>query len=262
MESLWNSLHPSRNRAQAAISYKGAALVEGQPAHTVVAALFGRGRSELVARVQRLNNASSQNECGRRRLALPAIRSLIGVGVHGYAHSMKTAGSIPDDVFEEAERPPRRTKKSRSQLFSEALKEHAARHAPEDVTEAMNRSFSGGVRTWVPKAGGRCPRGRPETGAASPQWSACLSPATFAGKLPREMSCCRPALPDFPGTPSQMSLKSSLLTSIFSRSEWASFPTRSSNWLFRELTLSLEDELVVGMLDRRQLEPRSPSAQG
>jgi metal-responsive CopG/Arc/MetJ family transcriptional regulator len=52
---------------------------------------------------------------------------------------MKTAVSIPDDVFEGAERLARRTKKSRSQLFSDALKEYVARHAPEDVTDAMDR---------------------------------------------------------------------------------------------------------------------------
>jgi metal-responsive CopG/Arc/MetJ family transcriptional regulator len=52
---------------------------------------------------------------------------------------MKTAVSIPNDVFEGAERLARYTKKSRSQLFSDALKEYLARHAPEDVTEAMNR---------------------------------------------------------------------------------------------------------------------------
>ena len=52
---------------------------------------------------------------------------------------MKTAVSVPDGVFEEAERLARRTKKSRSQLFSEALKEYVARHAPEEVTETMNR---------------------------------------------------------------------------------------------------------------------------
>ncbi len=55
---------------------------------------------------------------------------------------MKTAVSIPDDVFERAERLARRTRKSRSQLFSEALKEYVARHAPEDVTEAMDRVCS------------------------------------------------------------------------------------------------------------------------
>ena len=63
----------------------------------------------------------------------------MGISVCGYTHSMKTAVSIPDEVFEEAERLARRTKKSRSQLFSDALKEYVARHAPEDVTDAMNR---------------------------------------------------------------------------------------------------------------------------
>src|SRR2546430_11599731 len=57
----------------------------------------------------------------------------------GYTKGMKTAVSIPDDVFEGAERLARRTKKSRSQLFSDAVKEYVARHAPEDVTDAMNR---------------------------------------------------------------------------------------------------------------------------
>ena len=51
---------------------------------------------------------------------------------------MKTAVSIPDDIFEGAERFARRTKKSRSRLFSEALQEYLARHAADEVTEAMN----------------------------------------------------------------------------------------------------------------------------
>jgi metal-responsive CopG/Arc/MetJ family transcriptional regulator len=52
---------------------------------------------------------------------------------------MKTAISIPDEVFQGAERLARRTKKSRSQLFSDALREYVARHAPDEVTEAMDR---------------------------------------------------------------------------------------------------------------------------
>ena len=52
---------------------------------------------------------------------------------------MKTAISIPDDVFEVAEQLARRTKKSRSQLFSDAVREYVARHADEEVTEAMDR---------------------------------------------------------------------------------------------------------------------------
>ncbi len=51
---------------------------------------------------------------------------------------MKTAVSIPDDVFEKAERLARRMKTSRSQLFSNALTEYVARHAPDHVTEAMD----------------------------------------------------------------------------------------------------------------------------
>ena len=52
---------------------------------------------------------------------------------------MKTAVSIPDELYEGADRLARRTRKSRSRLFSEALKEYLARHAPDEVTEAMNR---------------------------------------------------------------------------------------------------------------------------
>jgi hypothetical protein len=52
---------------------------------------------------------------------------------------MKTAVSIPDDVFEGAERLARRTKKSRSELFSDAVREYVARHAPDHFTDAMNR---------------------------------------------------------------------------------------------------------------------------
>jgi metal-responsive CopG/Arc/MetJ family transcriptional regulator len=53
---------------------------------------------------------------------------------------MKTAISVPDDLFEQAERLARRLKKSRSQLYAEALAEYLARNAPDEVTEAMNRA--------------------------------------------------------------------------------------------------------------------------
>lgn len=52
---------------------------------------------------------------------------------------MKTAVSIPDDVFQAAERHARRMRKSRSQLYSEALSEYLTRHAPDEITEAMNQ---------------------------------------------------------------------------------------------------------------------------
>ena len=53
---------------------------------------------------------------------------------------MKTAISISDEVFEGAERLARRTKRSRSRLYGDALREYLARHTPDEVTEAMNRA--------------------------------------------------------------------------------------------------------------------------
>jgi metal-responsive CopG/Arc/MetJ family transcriptional regulator len=55
---------------------------------------------------------------------------------------MKTAVSIPDEVFEEAERLARRTKRSRSEVYSRALAEYVARHASDRVTEAMDRTLA------------------------------------------------------------------------------------------------------------------------
>lgn len=56
-----------------------------------------------------------------------------------YTFGMKTAVSIPDQVFRGAEKLARRTKRSRSQLFSDALKEYLARHTSEEITEAMDQ---------------------------------------------------------------------------------------------------------------------------
>jgi len=52
---------------------------------------------------------------------------------------MKTAVSIPDEVFDAAEKLARRQGVSRSRLFSVALREYVARHAPDEITDAMNR---------------------------------------------------------------------------------------------------------------------------
>lgn len=52
---------------------------------------------------------------------------------------MKTAGSIPDEIFERAELFARRTKRSRSQVFSDAIDEYLNRHSDDEITESMNR---------------------------------------------------------------------------------------------------------------------------
>jgi predicted transcriptional regulator len=71
-------------------------------------------------------------------VALPAVR-FASRSAAGYTFSMRTAVSVPDDVFRKAERLARRTRKSRNQVLSEALREYVARHAPDEITEAMNR---------------------------------------------------------------------------------------------------------------------------
>lgn len=52
---------------------------------------------------------------------------------------MKAAVSIPDDVFQQADRLARELKTSRSQLYSRALKEFLAKHGSDQVTDAMDR---------------------------------------------------------------------------------------------------------------------------
>lgn len=61
---------------------------------------------------------------------------------------MKTAISLPDQLYtlpdqlyRDAERYAKQTRKSRSQLYAEALAEYLARHAPDEVTEDMNAVF-------------------------------------------------------------------------------------------------------------------------
>lgn len=51
---------------------------------------------------------------------------------------MKTAISIPDDVFGDAEMLARELKQSRSQLYSRAVREYVARHSSDSVTAALD----------------------------------------------------------------------------------------------------------------------------
>ena len=52
---------------------------------------------------------------------------------------MKTAISIPDDIFERAERLASQEQRSRSEVYATALDEYLARHVREEVTDTMNR---------------------------------------------------------------------------------------------------------------------------
>ena len=70
---------------------------------------------------------------------------------------MKTAISLPDDVFERAERLVKRAHRSRSELYAAALREYVARHSPDEVTEALNRVYADNesVDEFVAKAARR-----------------------------------------------------------------------------------------------------------
>lgn len=53
---------------------------------------------------------------------------------------MKTAVSIPDNVFEDAERLASRLQTSRSKLYARALAEFVARHDDDRVTTLMDQA--------------------------------------------------------------------------------------------------------------------------
>lgn len=51
---------------------------------------------------------------------------------------MKTAISVPDDLFDQVDRLARRSRRSRSEVYSAALREYVARHAPDEVTAGLD----------------------------------------------------------------------------------------------------------------------------
>lgn len=51
---------------------------------------------------------------------------------------MKTAISVPDDVFAAAERFAQSSGRSRSELYSTAVREYVARHAPDQITADLD----------------------------------------------------------------------------------------------------------------------------
>jgi len=63
---------------------------------------------------------------------------------------MKTAISIPDPIFEEADRLARRLGMSRSQLYVVAVKSYLRDHATEAVTAALDRIYGQGPSALEP----------------------------------------------------------------------------------------------------------------
>jgi len=55
---------------------------------------------------------------------------------------MKTAISVPDDVFEAADELAEEQGISRSELYSTAVAEYLAKHRAEDVTAKLNEVYA------------------------------------------------------------------------------------------------------------------------
>ncbi|MBT4519405.1 MAG: hypothetical protein HOC23_05315 [Halieaceae bacterium] len=55
---------------------------------------------------------------------------------------MKTAISVPDEVFEAADRAAKKLGVSRSELYSTAVYEYIERHRVEDVTSRLNDLYA------------------------------------------------------------------------------------------------------------------------
>jgi metal-responsive CopG/Arc/MetJ family transcriptional regulator len=72
---------------------------------------------------------------------------------------MKTAVSVPDDLFAQVDRLARRSHRSRSEVYSAALREYVARHAPDEVTAGRDAVLADvgdtGVDVFVTEAARR-----------------------------------------------------------------------------------------------------------
>lgn len=64
-----------------------------------------------------------------------------GRELRGYTTGMKTAVSVPDEVYAQAEELARRTGRTRSEIYSTALRDYLADHQPVPVTAAMDQAL-------------------------------------------------------------------------------------------------------------------------
>jgi metal-responsive CopG/Arc/MetJ family transcriptional regulator len=55
---------------------------------------------------------------------------------------MKTAVSLPDEIFRQAEATAKQLRMSRSRLYAAAISEYLERHRADSVTERLNEVYS------------------------------------------------------------------------------------------------------------------------
>ena len=66
----------------------------------------------------------------------------LGCGALWYDRGMKTAISLPDELFLSANELAKRQGVSRSELYATAVSEYLAKHRDEDVTSKLNEVFA------------------------------------------------------------------------------------------------------------------------
>ena len=60
-----------------------------------------------------------------------------------YTQAMKTAVSLPEDIFQQAEAAARKLRMSRSQLYARAIAEFLEHSQTESVTARLNEVYAG-----------------------------------------------------------------------------------------------------------------------
>jgi hypothetical protein len=83
-----------------------------------------------------------------------AAYALISVAANqhprGYTQGMKTAVSLPDDVYAEAEAYAQAHRLSRSHLYATALREFLLRHNEDVITAVINAAIDADPQAFAP----------------------------------------------------------------------------------------------------------------
>jgi len=73
---------------------------------------------------------------------MASMLRLIGGYTSGYTIIMKTAISIPDELFEAADKMARKLKMTRSELYQQALTRFLHQHGADMVRESLDRVYA------------------------------------------------------------------------------------------------------------------------
>jgi len=80
----------------------------------------------------------------------PRVTPLTCLVCTSHTPPMKVAVSVPDTVFQAAERVSHRMRVSRSRLYAKAVEAYVKLHSEEDITEQLNKVYAGNSSTIGP----------------------------------------------------------------------------------------------------------------